>query len=128
MEKWFLAGAVLALLILLFDKPLADEIYSQAHQPMPVIPGPPSAPAVTTTAAVASTCDECNCGSASAPSVLDSPITITAPLSSAVLPRIRPDGPANALIVIKPTPPSGSVQQLGNRLGNPPNLGSGYGW
>jgi hypothetical protein len=123
MEKWFLAGAVLALLILLFDKPLADEIYSQI-QPQPVIATPLSAPTV----AVTSACDECNCGSASAPSALDSPITIQAPISSAVLPRVRPDGPANQLIVVKPTPPSGSTQQLGNRLDTPPNLGSGYGW
>jgi hypothetical protein len=78
MERWFLAGAILALLILLFDNPLAEDILAQGQ----VIQGPmaPSAPTpipVSVPVAVQPTSD-CTCGANPAPT--DS-VHIQAPLN-----------------------------------------------
>jgi|ERR1700674_73329 len=116
MERWFLGGAVLALLILLFDKPLAEQIVSSVkHEPMAPIPLPEAAPVVAATSA----CSDCQCGSSSTP-VQDSVITAQlAPLSSAPKLRVTPDGPS-MLIRVVPRPPQriawASTQQLGNSV------------
>ena len=95
MERWFLGGAVLALLILLFDKPLAEEIISETqHVPM-------AAPQAPTPVIVQA--NGCNKNSQ------DSSHTAQGPLSS--LPAVRsPDGFTQ-------------VQQFGNAL-NYGNVGT----
>ena len=112
MEKWFLAGAVAGLLILLFDKPLAGEITSEfvGRTIEPPIPAPdvivPNAPS------------DSGCGCAGDPS--------SAPQTPQIIYVNAPGAPPpQAAVTLIPAVPvvyatakvyNNTSQQLGNRV------------
>lgn len=113
MERWFLAGAVLGLLILIFDKPLADDIIGQLSPNAISGNGPETIGGGNTVAVNKIPTNPTGCSPCAQVDL--NPIGIL----------VAPGAPSPVVIV-----PGQSVQQLGNATKYPPSAygTSGYGW
>lgn len=112
MERWFLAGAITGLIILLFDKPLANDIIGQVtSQPMA------TAPLSVTDKILPSNSASTDCGCADAATANYSP-SIAAPLSPSqvLLPPAQPIQTAQQLYVPPAQQLRNTTQQLGNAV------------